>query len=103
MFCSDCDEVVTNTDGVFECSCTKKSHCEDCGTVICRNCDPDSMVSDEAGQRCVPCDTKQTTEASVLWRHLSGQVRQHAEATRSLGIPSDATDEEVMAVARRLK
>ena len=39
-----------------ECECLKKERCEECNTVVCKSCDPDNRVSDDAGVRCVPCE-----------------------------------------------
>lgn len=58
--------------------------------------------TDEDGS-CDACRAKEEAAYRYWGAYFGGAVRDAANARRSLDLPGDASDEEVMAAARRLK
>ena len=75
--CSECEEELV--------------HCEYDDSPYCRECN-----------QCAVCEAEERRQAAeYAW--MAGVVRQAREGRDALGLPSDASDSEVMAAAREVK
>lgn len=75
--------------------------CEECSKAVCLECDWEGVG--ENVTLCGSCHEEADRAEAAEWAWMAPLAKQRVEACRSLDIPADSTDAEVMAAARGLK
>lgn len=86
VVCTDCEEPASKCDKTG------------CAGYACGECLSGTLS--EGGTTCEGCDKK---EQAYWGRYFGGSIKAHRDSCEALGLPSSASDLELMAAARRMK